>query len=154
MNRISVGVEPPLQDEVSALLAQSDAVAAALYPGAFRRVITAASLAHPDIQVVVARRGGKAVGLCVLFDRGDRSMELKRMIVAAEARGAGVGRALLQAAEAEALKGGAELMLLEVGIYNTDAQQLYRRGGYQPTEAFPPYQPTPISLFMRRRLER
>lgn len=154
MNRISVEVEPPLQGEVSALLAQSDAVAAALYPGAFRRAITAASLAHPDTQVVVARRAGKAVGLCVLFDRGDRSMELKRMIVDPEARGAGVGRALLQGAEAVALKGGAELMLLEVGIYNTDAQQLYRRGGYQPCEAFPPYRQTPISLFMRRRLER
>ncbi|WP_428842835.1 hypothetical protein [Rhizobium leguminosarum] len=29
--------------------------------------------------------------MCVLFDRGDRSAELKRMIVDAESRGAGVG---------------------------------------------------------------
>ncbi|MBS1166254.1 MAG: hypothetical protein H6R00_2279 [Proteobacteria bacterium] len=43
-------------------------------------------------------------------------------------------------------------MLLEVGVRNIEAQQLYRRGGYQACEPFPPYTATPISLFMRRQL--
>lgn len=32
---------------------------------------------------------------------------------------------------------GAGTMLLEVGTRNTEAQQLYRRGGYQPCDPFP-----------------
>ncbi|MBS1166255.1 MAG: GCN5-related N-acetyltransferase protein [Proteobacteria bacterium] len=95
MDRISVDIEQPLQTEVSLLLSQSDAVAAMLYPGEYRRPITAESLAKPDTYVVVARIAGKAVGLCVLFDRSDQMMELKRMIVDASSRGAGVGMALL-----------------------------------------------------------
>lgn len=152
MKRVSVRVEPPLQAEVSALLAKSDAVAAALYPGEYRRAITAASLAKPDISVVVARFDGKAIGLCVVFDRGDGSAELKRMVVDAGSRGAGAGTVLLQKAEAEALRLGAKVMLLEVGIRNTEAQRLYLRCGYRPCEAFPPYTQTPISLFMKRLL--
>ncbi len=93
MNRISVNVEGPRQAEVSSLLAQSDAVAEVLYPGEFRRSITAESLAKPDTYVLVARRAGTAVGLCVLFDRGDRTMELKRMIVERKSRPCGLEHA-------------------------------------------------------------
>lgn len=149
---LSVGVEQPLQNEVSSLLSQSDAVAAALYPGEYRRPITAESLDKPDTYVIVARIAGKAAGLCVLFDRRDRSVELKRMIVATGARGSGVGSALLQGAEAHALKLGADTMLLEVGTRNIEAQQLYRRAGFQACEPFSPYKATPISLFMVRNL--
>lgn len=152
MDRISLSIEHPVQTEVASLLSQSDSVAAMLYPGEYRRPITAASLAQPDTYVLIARLAGKAVGLCVLFDRRDRTMELKRMIVDSGSRGTGVGLALLRGAEAQALDHGAQVLLLEVGTRNTEAQQLYRRGGYQPCEPFPPYRATPISLFMRRSL--
>jgi putative acetyltransferase len=122
MGGISVTIEHPLQEEVSSLLSQSDAVAATLYPGEFRRTITGESLARPNTYVLVARLGAKAAGLCVLFDRGDRTTELKRMIVDANSRGMGVGMALLQGAEAQAQRLGAHAMLLEVGIRNTEAQ--------------------------------
>ncbi len=147
---VSVNIEAALQSEVSALLSQSDAVAAALYPGEYRRPITAQSLAGPGTHVLIARLAGSAVGLCVLFERGDGTTELKRMIVDAGARGAGIGMALLRRAEAQALALGARAMLLEVGTRNTEAQRLYRRGGYEPCEPFAPYSATPISLFMRR----
>jgi len=150
MDQIAVSIAQPLQTEVSSLLAQSDAVAAMLYPGEYRRPITAESLARPDSHVLIARIAGKAVGLCVLFDRGDQTMELKRMIVDGSSRGVGIGVALLRGAEAQALHFGAHTVLLEVGTRNSEAQQLYRRGGYQPREPFPPYMATPISLFMRR----
>lgn len=143
-----VSVEQPLQTEISSLLKQSDAVAATLYPGEYRRPITAESLAKPDTHVIVARIAGRTAGLCVLFDRGDRSVELKRKIVDSDARGAGVGKALLRGAETHALKLGAETILLEVGTRNVEAQQLYRRAGFQICEPFSPYKATPISLFM------
>lgn len=147
---VSVNIETALQSEVSALLSQSDSVAAVLYPGEYRRPITAESLAKPGTHVLIARLAERAVGLCVLFERGDGTTELKRMIVDAGARGAGVGMALLRRAEAQALTLGAWAMLLEVGTRNTEAQQLYRRGGYAPCEPFAPYTATSISLFMTR----
>ena len=151
-SEVSVNIEPALQHEVSALLSQSDSVAAALYPGEYRRPITAESLAKPGTHVLIARLAGRAVGLCVLFERGDGTTELKRMIVDTGMRGAGIGMALLRRAEAQALTLGAETMLLEVGTRNIEAQQLYRRGGYKPCEPFAPYKATPISHFMRRQL--
>jgi putative acetyltransferase len=48
---------------------------------------------------------------------------------------------------------GAHAVLLEVGTRNTDAQVLYRRGGYQSCGPFSPYATSPISLFMRRPLD-
>ena len=152
MGSVSVGIESPLQAQVASLLAQSDAVAAALYPGEYRRPITVRSLAEPEAYVVVARIDGKAAGLCVVFDRGDGTTELKRMIVDAGLRGAGIGGALLRGAEAHSRRLGAKAMLLEVGTRNIEAQQLYRRSGYRACGPFPPYAATPISLFMSREL--
>ena len=40
----------------------------------------------------------------------------------------------------------------EVGVRNTEAQALYRRTGYMVRDEFPPYRPSPISLFMEKRL--
>ncbi|KQV17094.1 hypothetical protein ASC97_30780 [Rhizobium sp. Root1203] len=79
-------LECPVQSEVSYLLQQSDAVAARLYPGEYRRPINAESLGKTNTYVLIARIAEKAVGMCVLFDRGDRSTELKRMIVDAASR--------------------------------------------------------------------
>jgi putative acetyltransferase len=89
--------EPPQQDTVAALLTQSDLVAARLYPGEYRRPITPEYLTKPGTHVLIARLHGTAVGLCVVFDRGDSTVELKRMIVDEAARGHGVGAALLRA---------------------------------------------------------
>ena len=151
MPGLTVEVESPLQDEVAALLRQSDEVAARLYPGGFRWPITPAALAQPGIHLLVARQEA-AVGCCALFDRGDGTAELKRMIVGEASRGQGVGATLLEGAEAVARRIGAHTVVLEVGVRNVEAQVLYSRGGYGPREPFPPYQASPISLFLERRL--
>ncbi|WP_158817752.1 N-acetyltransferase [Methylocapsa sp. S129] len=148
----SVEVETPLQREVAALLAHSDGVAARLYSGEYRRPITCESLGEPGAHVLVARLSGTAVGLCVVFERGDGTVEIKRMIVEESARGCGVGAALLSKAHIEASRLGAHAALLEVGIHNTEAQALYRGAGYKPREPFSPYKASPISLFMEQAL--
>ncbi len=147
-----IRVESPLQDEVAALVSQSDLVAARLYPGEYRRPITPESLAKPDTHLLVARLADRAVGLCAVFERGAGEVELKRMIVDAEVRGHGVGAALVRSVEAEARRLGASLVLLEVGIRNTEAQSLYRGAGFISRAPFPPYQSSPISLFMEKRV--
>ena len=92
---IAIEIETPLQVEVEALLQQSVDVATRLYPGEFRHSITSESLAKVGTHLLVARIKREAVGLCVLFDREGSRFELKRMIVAEDARGRGVGAALI-----------------------------------------------------------
>jgi putative acetyltransferase len=89
---------------------------------------------------------------CRRFERGDGTVEVKRMIVDQGTRGRGVGAALLWNAHAQARRLGAHTALLEVGVRNTEAQALYWRAGYRPCEPFPPYEQSPISLFMELRL--
>jgi len=146
---IKVAVESPHQDEIAALLRQSDAVAA-LYPGAFRRAITPASLDTPEISLFVARIAGHAIGCFALLDRGDGTAEIKRMIVDEAHRGSGAGAALLAALEAEAAQRGIYTLLLEVGIRNEAAYALYCRAGFTPCAAFAPYKADPISRFLAK----
>lgn len=147
---MKVAVESPHQEEIATLLRQSDAVAAALYPGAFRRTITPASLDTPAISLFVARIAGRAIGCCALFDRGDGSAEIKRMIVDEAHRGSGTGAALLAEVESEAALRGINRLMLEVGIRNVAAYALYCRVGFTPCAAFAPYKPDPISRFLAK----
>jgi putative acetyltransferase len=146
----TIDVETPAQEEVAALLARADAVAARLYPEALRRPITPESLAGAGTHVLVARVAAAAVGLRAVIARGAGGVELKRMIVAAQARGRGVGSALVRSTETEARRLGARAIVLEVGSRNTEAQALYRRAGFSRRGPFPPYRALPVSLFMER----
>lgn len=148
---LTVREESPRQDDVASLLLLSDAVAASLYPGEYRRPLNPEALSAPHISVFVARTGDlSAAGCCALFDDHDGTAELKRMIVDQRVRQRGVGRALLQAVEAAALSKGIRLIKMEVGIRNTDGQSLYRWAGYKERGPFGAYRPSPISLFFEK----
>jgi putative acetyltransferase len=149
---VIVGAEGPSQAGIADLLAQSDAIAARLYPGGRRCPTTPEALAELGTCLLVARWGGVAVGLCIVLERGDGTAELRRMIVDERVRRQGVGAALLRAAEAEARRLGAGALLLEVGTRNTEAQTLYGRAGYKARKPFPPHRALPTSLFLERRL--
>lgn len=71
----------------------------------------------------VVRLGGEA-GLALLWD----------LRVAPEARGRGVGRALLRAAEVSARDAGARGMVIETQTINVAACALYARAGYRITK--------------------
>jgi len=78
--------------------------------------------------------GGAAAGIdaaaVVFYRRHSRTARLYSLAVAAHARGAGLGRALLAAAEAAARARGCESMRLEVRVDNAPAIALYERHGY------------------------
>lgn len=147
---VTIGVESPRQDAVSALLAEADAVAVRLYPGARHRPVTPESLAAPGTHLLVARRASEVVGLCALIARGDGAIELKRLIVSAAIRGAGIGSGLVREAQAEARRLGARVVVLEVGDRNVEARSLYRRAGFTPRDPFPPYRASPASAFLEK----
>ncbi len=149
---VTVAVETPRQPEVAALLALSDAIAAALYPGEPRRALNPKTLDAPRIHLLVARRDGLAAGCCALFEGQEGTAELKRMVVDPAHQGQGVGRALLEGAEALARRLGVTRIQLEVGIRNTAGEALYRRAGYRDGAPFCGYRASPISRFLEKAL--
>ncbi len=80
----------------------------------------------------VAPRHDAIVGYALAsFGRGSRGARLYSIAVTPKA-GRGVGRLLLAAAEAEALRRGCDRMRLEVDERNARAIRLYERAGYRP----------------------
>ena len=65
--------------------------------------------------------------------------ELKRMYVEPDRRGAGVGRALLDALEAAAREKGVARLVLETGIHQAAAIALYRAAGFTQIDCWGEY---------------
>ena len=91
----------------------------------------------------IASRENQDVGLAMLGRYDDRPDEagVYAVWVALQARGLGVGEALLQAVVDEAVAAQTRRLLLDVGDHNEPAMRLYERLGFVPTgrrSAFPP----------------
>jgi putative acetyltransferase len=140
--------ETPDQPEVARLLALADERSAALYPAESRHGLSLADLLGQAVWFSVARLDGRAVGCGGYGVLSDRSAEMKRVFVAEEARGRGVGRAIVEAVEAGAAAEGVRRMYLETGVKSDEALRLYRRLGYEACAPFAHYQPDPLSVFM------
>ncbi|HET9507858.1 MAG TPA: GNAT family N-acetyltransferase [Gaiellaceae bacterium] len=80
-------------------------------------------------QVVVAERGGAVVGLVVL-QVGDEGFVVDNVAVDPAHKGSGVGRALLERAEAEARRAGFDSVALYTHERMTENLALYERIGY------------------------
>ena len=59
---------------------------------------------------------------------------------------------IMPGADREAARLGIGTLLLEVGTRNEEAHAMYRRAGFLPRGAFAPYDATPISRFLEKRL--
>ena len=106
--------------------------------------------AHPE---ELSPPGG---GFVVLYEDGrpvagggvkrldDRACEIKRMYVAPEARGRGVGRELLAALEELGRDLGYAVARLDTGAEQPRAQRMYERAGYV---AVPDYNGNPYASF-------
>ncbi|MBP2459063.1 GNAT superfamily N-acetyltransferase [Clavibacter michiganensis] len=151
---LTVTPESPRQDDVLPLLRQADDFALALYPAESYHALDVGDLERPGVTFLVARHDGRALGTAAVVDRGDGSAELKRVFVTDAARGLGVGRALLVAAEDRARALGAHAMRLETGLPQTAAIAMYERGGYRHVPRFGPYAEDPTSVCMERDLRR
>lgn len=152
MTRLTVGIEAPQQGDVLGLLRQSDAYSASLYPIECRKPLGTEALSAPGVHVLVARLGGVALGCCALIEQGGGMGELKRMIVDEGARQQGVGRALLAAVEAVAVRIGLHLIQMEVGARSTGAHALYRRAGYRDRGPFGTHRLSPHSIFLEKQV--
>ena len=153
MTDFSIKPEDPGQPEVLALLADGEAYGAALYPAESNHYLPLDALRGSNVLFLVARDAtGAAVGTAAIARNADWA-EIKRMWVAPAARGQGLSRRLLAALESHAQAEGIAVIRLETGIHNTEALGLYARTGYLQRDAFAPYGPDPLSIFMEKRLD-
>ena len=88
--------------------------------------------AAPDVEHLLASRDGALVGFVVLAGPrgGETGTELRRIVVAAEHRGRGHGRAVLRAALARVADGGSGRVWLDVKPDNRRARALYETEGF------------------------
>ncbi|HWA47775.1 MAG TPA: GNAT family N-acetyltransferase [Dongiaceae bacterium] len=149
---ITIARESPRQDDVVALIRQSDALMQSLYPAESNHLVDVDALAEPDVHFFVARENGRALGCGAFVIAGGKSAEMKRVFVDPTARGKGVARLIMEALEQEAARLGIDLMQLETGIKQPEAIALYRKFGYVERGPFGSYKPDPLSLFMEKKL--
>ena len=74
---------------------------------------------------------------------GENVAEVKRMYVAPEFRGGGIGRRLLQRLEDEARELGAHRLVLETGVRQAAALSLYERHGFNRIPLYGEYAASP-----------
>src|SRR5579864_5106786 len=91
----------------------------------------------PNGLLLVANLMGVAVGCGALkFQFDTRIAEVKRMWVAADVRGLGLGRRLLERLSAEAASRGMLILRLETNRALAEAQRLYQSAGFVEVEPF------------------
>ncbi|MDJ0932610.1 GNAT family N-acetyltransferase [Breoghania sp.] len=88
-------------------------------------------LRPPNGAFVIARLDGRAIGCGALKSTGSGVGEIKRMWVAADARGLGVGRRIVEALEAQAMALGFALLRLETNKNLSEVISLYRSSGFR-----------------------
>jgi putative acetyltransferase len=137
---------------VRSLVAALDDYLAGLYPPESNHGLGCTALQAADVRFVTADLDGRLVG-CAALRVDEGYGEVKRMFVRPEARGAGIGRALLAHLEELARTHGLHCLRLETGVAQPEALGLYEAAGFVRIPPFPPYRPDPLSVFMEKALE-
>ncbi len=85
---------------------------------------------------------------------GTSAVEVKRMYVVPEARARGHARAMLATLETSAREAGHDLVVLETGLRQPEAIELYRSAGYEEIDGFGFYKDAPLSRCFGKLLSR
>ena len=137
---VSIAIEEPTSAAVQycfkAYFAELDARFESGFDSARSISADADELSEPRGLVLVARLRDEPVGCGALKLHGSDPAEIKRMWVAATARGLGLGRRLLRELEEQARHRGATHAHLETNRALTEAINLYRSAGYTEVAAF------------------
>jgi putative acetyltransferase len=151
--------ERPDHPEIATLLGVLDRYLASLYPPEANHILDAEALRAPGVDLLAAWCDGRIVGCGAVRRMAAEAAtdnrpygEIKRMVVAPQARGGGAGRTLLAALEARLHADAIDIVRLETGRDQTAAVRLYERAGYSPCAPFGGYPDNGLSLFLGKRL--
>jgi putative acetyltransferase len=176
VDAMSISLAPIVGAEADHLLVLSDEYMASLYPAESNHLVSSESLRTGDavflgafmpslmsssheaveqsVETGVPSSRGESwqcIG-CVAarFYREAGYAEIKRLYVQEAHRGLGLSRTLMSAIEAEILAEGVDCARLEMGIYQPEADALYRSIGYRNIPPFGDYQVDPLSQFLEK----
>jgi DNA-binding MarR family transcriptional regulator/GNAT superfamily N-acetyltransferase len=137
---IDVGVEEPTTPAAQMCIRSYFAELNSRFPTGFdpQHSISADAeeLTLPAGLLLLARLRDEPVGCGALKLHGTGPAEVKRMWVAASARGVGVGRRILEELERAARQRGVRVLRLETNRSLTEAISLYRSAGYVEVDPF------------------
>ena len=143
-------------DEVRRLIDELDRTLAQGYSPEQRHGLPVGAIFQPHVRFFIARLDGVAMGCggVALFATFG---EVKRMYVRDNARGRGIGRALLSRIELETNDRGLDVLRLETGVQQLAAIRLYERTGFRRCGAVGEYalmapQAIATSVFFEKQL--
>ncbi len=169
---MTILLAPIAGQEADHLLLLSDEYMASLYPAESNHLVSSESLRTGDATFIGAfvaidstsgpmtsgnsgevgdPNGHECVG-CVAarFYREQAYAEIKRLYVAEAHRGGGLAKQLMAAIEGDIVAQGIECARLEMGIYQPEADALYRSLGYRDIPPFGDYLLDPLSQFLEK----
>jgi GNAT superfamily N-acetyltransferase len=130
----------PRDEAARACLAQYYAELARRIAGGFEversRDPEAVDMIPPRGAFLVAWLGGEAVGCVGLKGGGGEAAEIKRLWVSPAARGIGLARRLMEAAEGRARELGVAVLRLDTNSALPEAAALYRKTGWREIARF------------------
>jgi putative acetyltransferase len=146
----TIALDDPRADDVREILARHLAFAHATTRREDVYALDVDALLHPAVTFVSYRDDGIVLGVGAIKELGDRHAEIKSMHTAAEARGRGIARALVEHLLGIARARGHRRVSLETGSGPAfaPARALYAGAGFVPCEAFSDYVPGPNSTYM------
>jgi len=148
----AISADDPRRPEVRALLQRHLDFALSQTPPEHSFALDVDGLLDPTVTFVSYRDGDKVLGVAALKELDATHAEVKSMHTAAEARGRGVGRALLSHLLGIARERGYRRVSLETGTTSgfTAARALYESAGFAPTGPFAGYPETNDNTFYTR----
>ncbi|WP_368184790.1 GNAT family N-acetyltransferase [Aestuariibius sp. HNIBRBA575] len=146
-------IEPgnPRDPQTTALLKQSHALMQSLFPADACLFLPIDALCADHIRFFVARQGQTQLGTCAIALK-DGYAEVKSMFTTPDARGKGVGAALIRQIEDAARAENITMLKLETGTGLDAAHRLYERFGFTYCDPFGDYEASEFSVFMEKTL--
>lgn len=148
MGEFVVGIDDPQSAEVRALLDKH--LAFARQHGQDMHALDITELLAENVSLFSIREYGQLAGVGALKQLDEFHAEVKSMHIAEEARGRGVGRAMVDHLVDVARARGCRRVSLETGSMAAfaPARALYASAGFETCEPFADYGPSPNSVFM------
>jgi len=145
-----IAVDDPRVDDVRALLATHLAFAHQHSPPEDVHALDVDRLLDPAVTFFSYREDGRLLAVGALRRMDDGHAEIKSMHTASEARGRGIGRAMLAHLVGEARARGYRRLSLETGTMAAfaPARAMYASAGFVPCEPFGSYFHSPNSTCM------